>query len=1392
MTSTPSPVDLDSLETKEHKEISYWPSESPAAVKDDPPASGPVLRRTSRHSTPNSFRLLDSLLTSASKTPRSSSKRRSSAASATQKKKMAELQEEIEDMENNLDKLKKEKTRLTNRLSRLTALANNGEAVTIRYPIEDELLADPSSLVLPSQSLSEQLPGVSASEIADLIAVWDFLCTFQQELQLQQKLSWHDWVAILTYRGTIHPLPALIDLYLVLLRFLFQDQTLLQKAMSSLPKRVYFAQASPNSMEEEDAAAGRRDSILPPQLHTGIVNPSSTSFDAEYRGFYMLPRNAAAWSLDAVDALRGQVLLRALLLRLEPVRRMRKAVGEMEAFFQTASNQKDLGLSAEDLAGIHALNSQFWGTEQSSYFTNSSSATHSPFSLDMRLLERLLDPSTRQSSFHHGGNDDPSLNIDVYFEITCSLTERLKRIYEVACLLEATELEELSLRDHAVLLRVLIDSCCDTKRIQVILAKNADAVNSAFVQLNKQLREQKNQAKEATASLRSEAIQGCRKRKFQEYLREYSKSPKKGGKKLSLSSRQFDPTPDQISAFMEEMVMLRHYGIDEVVEDEVFEEDEEDDNKEQEGDGDEERHSSRPSRSTRSGRKRDRDDDVEERRERREAVEAVHDKIEYALERGRERDFRIAIKAAERAGLRAEGTRGKVTCTEKLKLVYKALYDLESQRKEATIFADHQATLVDHPLRSEVLGQDRHRADYFLFRGQPDAVFRCSSSHSKVSCGDGAVVSSSSRGAVAQAVCRLYASRPSLTDRLQGPEPQWTIMQGETEIEELFSSLDYRGNRERALQSRLKESFPSATEASAEGEGERWRMSRLACQDHYLSAVVVRRAGRRRVVLGRVLGRLIVERSRQPVEQDEEEGKETDSLKAREKAKGKGKAGGAEEKAKKEEEEAEDGVEEDVNEEGLLERMLHTPEEVAEVMDQQPIVQALGLRGKAVNANEVQPGLRGLVFETSRFLHCLYQTLQKYHPAREERIVRAKEVLWSGEDSWRHRLKLSENQEEEDDDQEGEEEKDGADRKGAGEEEKDSASSYHGNLRAFCTSLLAIEEAIYSLQSVPDKHDFEEKRRREEEQQQEKAQQRVEMVKEGWIFWNQDQQEELPSLPLSTEEIRSSFSPEAEEVEAYLGLPVRRFFPRYGYSDGHVEGLLPASRNDGIALYRIVHDDGDEEDVDTPDLLRALLRRRQNVTKVSREELAAENEDQDEEEEEKGGKDAEDESGSEGGDSHSETGSSGSDSSEEEEDDENMAGDRLWPTWEVRQRWRSFLRRAILVSEVAWALFALEQQAYRFNILAQDFSVLPQLFQPPSPSPSLTASSAKRTGKRQRTRSNSIGSEDSGRVEGHHMLLSPRKARHGRLASLRGSAGRESATGRPQRSAARRVINYAS
>jgi hypothetical protein len=50
-----------------------------------------------------------------------------------------------------------------------------------------------------------------------------------------------------------------------------------------------------------------------------------------------------------------------------------------------------------------------------------------------------------------------------------------------------------------------------------------------------------------------------------------------------------------------------------------------------------------------------------------------------------------------------------------------------------------------------------------------------------------------------------------------------------------------------------------------------------------------------------------------------------------------------------------------------------------------------------------------------------------------------------------------------------------------------------------------------------------------------------------------------------------------EEEEAYrkqlefIGLPLRRFFPGHGLSDGIIVGYLPATRNEGMELWRMEH-----------------------------------------------------------------------------------------------------------------------------------------------------------------------------------------------------------------------------
>jgi hypothetical protein len=47
----------------------------------------------------------------------------------------------------------------------------------------------------------------------------------------------------------------------------------------------------------------------------------------------------------------------------------------------------------------------------------------------------------------------------------------------------------------------------------------------------------------------------------------------------------------------------------------------------------------------------------------------------------------------------------------------------------------------------------------------------------------------------------------------------------------------------------------------------------------------------------------------------------------------------------------------------------------------------------------------------------------------------------------------------------------------------------------------------------------------------------------------------------------------------------RRFFKKHGKSDGLITAYLPSDANDGTALWRLEHLDGDEEDLDEEDVL---------------------------------------------------------------------------------------------------------------------------------------------------------------------------------------------------------------
>lgn len=299
-------------------------------------------------------------------------------------------------------------------------------------------------------------------------------------------------------------------------------------------------------------------------------------------------------------------------------------------------------------------------------------------------------------------------------------------------------------------------------------------------------------------------------------------------------------------------------------------------------------------------------------------------------------------------------------------------------------------------------------------------------------------------------------------------------------------------------------------------------------------------------------------------------------------------------------------------------------------------------------------------------------------------------------------------------------------------------------------AVLGLEAQIYTLQAVPDKKDAQQAALDKAKAKEAKAAMREEMVSEGWLF-------------------------EGEQI----GQRVRRFFKGFGTSDGTVLAVLPPSKSDDIILYRIAHDDGDEEDLDKEDLLRAIEHHQSN----------AEEDDQPQEEDE------------EADDEDSEV------PEDIEEDNYDMFdAARLWPTYEVRRRWRACVKGAATVSELAWAIYALEQQAWQFNVLADIEATTPLLFMPEA-----LKEAKDRTNRSARRTMQTSSSKQSG-----HSMLSPRKAKKRAMSEISRFADEEqvsrypkrssrhvqeeeeeyedceyTSTGRPTRGAAMRVSSYA-
>jgi hypothetical protein len=198
-----------------------------------------------------------------------------------------------------------------------------------------------------------------------------------------------------------------------------------------------------------------------------------------------------------------------------------------------------------------------------------------------------------------------------------------------------------------------------------------------------------------------------------------------------------------------------------------------------------------------------------------------------------------------------------------------------------------------------------------------------------------------------------------------------------------------------------------------------------------------------------------------------------------------------------------------------------------------------------------------------------------------------------------------------------------------------------------------LEAVVRSVQEVEDEND-------EAEAAREKADARAVMLTEGWRF------EQTADEGEGDESIKEQLS--------FIGRKLRRFFKGHGKSDGIIVGYLPSAMNEGMELWRMEHQDGDEEDLDKQDIVKSIRWFEENLFE---DDEAAPAEDEEEEDDDEV-------------------------LVEEVDEDDRTDGQvtsTLWPTAGVRARWLEALQRSRTVSEVAMALSSFIDNARAFGMM---------------------------------------------------------------------------------------------
>ena len=673
------------------------------------------------------------------------------------------------------------------------------------------------------------------------------------------SISWDDFTDLIKF--THYPSQALIDLFLAPLKLILSDHIALTRLQALVPRKVHFS----HRFQEIDSIAETTPASTLVQQGSTLLN-NMEDYDNQYNGMKLLPKKFKA---ETIDSLRWSAILRCLFLRLEPIRQLRRAVAEavtaLQFHFETAvSNPSSIPVmdlpSRQFIDALHDLNRRYCNSfvqpirlpatdeyEEPS-LANKKSVTfqtpstknpsredapdldHSslPFSglkstgkrieLNAETMSKINTPKSKSR------NKSSGLNKDAIFNITSHFLLNLQEYYQTAQLLEIKEIHELSPKQKLSILKVLCDACMDTERIQDLMERNAEERANQITHMNRLVKEQKMKMKEVSSGKRDAALEACRRLNREKAKTSLSegkrgRGDKKTGNKGGKTGKgSLEPTVEQLSAMIDDLIALEAYGIQTVREDPAFEdisdseEEEEEDPGEgsasEDGDGSNEesggRGRSRKPRKPASMRTRalSRQRSRAEKMERNGKIAYALERISSAMERNTERELRGAIKVAERAGFRGTDEKsGQVFVTESLKQAYRQLSELENKASDDKIASKHEKALEEFFVRTEPLGTDRYGRIYWRFMADENRLFVETREEDPETrdFGPSPPAVLSSEATTDQVVLnRLFQSRPNRY------KYKWTVYSTPSELWKLCEALDDRGEREKELKAAIK------------------------------------------------------------------------------------------------------------------------------------------------------------------------------------------------------------------------------------------------------------------------------------------------------------------------------------------------------------------------------------------------------------------------------------------------------------------------------------------------------------------------------------------------------------------------------------------------------------